>query len=71
MSGKFIPAIPGGMRGVVFDDVATPSPRTPIRLCVPAIPPVPRDAVHVVAPPRPVRTGWRKRLWLWLRRRPF
>ena len=43
---KIIPAIPGGMRGVVFDDVATPSPR-------------------------PVRTGWRKRLWLLLRRRPF
>jgi len=67
MSGA---TVPGGMHGVVFDDIA-PSPRTPVRLCVPAIPPVPRNAVLTVAPPRPKRIGWRRRLWLLLRRRPF
>lgn len=70
MSPKVIPAIPGGMCSVVFD-YSAPEPTSPVRLCVPAIPPVPRDAVHVVVPPRHVRTGWRRWLWLMVRRRPF
>ena len=69
---KIVPAIPGGMRGVVFDDVPAPEPKTPVRLCVPAIPPVPRDArVYAFALRRPVRTGWRRWLANILRRRPF
>lgn len=49
----------------------TPSPTTPVRLCVPAIPPVPADARVYVFAPRPIRTGWRRWLANLLRRRPF